>query len=335
MRLPDCLPQTSLMILGQMEDVFSRAGYEVESWQPVQARARRRKFYFEAEQQLLAAYIASVSDIDDIIPALTAYQIEWNKIHQKLNSSDIGSAFVPSTGPMAIAPMGLLEDMREALSLSAEDFSKLGQIWPGDMLLQNLQRAADQRLTCGDGAWAAGSATIGAACSTGGARSNRRPPRLRLANRPIYFVSSNTHSIVNLISGAAHDLKDELLSHVDEINPEGLRGELANLAEGDDGSLSNLLYYVMRLYADHDYCRRMKSCERISHRERKAGVLRISRSPLPGCRGADHPVESTAGQARRSTSADLYRRGVGSSAPQRCGHLQHRLPAGHGRLSHF
>ena len=275
MRLPDCLPQTSLMILGQMEDVFNRAGYQVESWPPVKARARRRKFYFEADQQLLAAYVASVSDIDDIIPALTAYQIEWNKINQKLNRSDIGDRIRSFQGSNGYAPIGLLEDMREALSLSAEDFSKLGQIWPGDKLFQNLQRAAEQRLDLRVIVLGSGLSDYRRSVQHWWGKIEQATASLHMVNRPIYFVSSNAHSMVNLVSGAAHDLQDELLAHVDEINPEGLRGELVNMAEGDVGSMSNLLYYVMRLYANH-HSSPDEIMERINHRERKAGVLRIS-----------------------------------------------------------
>ena len=35
----------------------------------------------------LAAFIASASDIDDLLPILTAYQIEWNKMHELLRNS--------------------------------------------------------------------------------------------------------------------------------------------------------------------------------------------------------------------------------------------------------
>ena len=83
-RLPDCMPQTQLMIMGQMEDVFRREGYSIETWQPIRARARRRKLYYNADKHILAAFIASVSDIDDLIPCVTTYQIEWNKLHRKL-----------------------------------------------------------------------------------------------------------------------------------------------------------------------------------------------------------------------------------------------------------
>src|SRR4030042_1195358 len=47
------------------------------------ARARRRRCFFNG-RETLACFIASRSDIDDVIPMLTAYQIEWNKMHALL-----------------------------------------------------------------------------------------------------------------------------------------------------------------------------------------------------------------------------------------------------------
>ena len=37
----------------------------------------------------MAAFVASVSDIDDLIPCMSTFQIEWNKFHQKLNNGQL------------------------------------------------------------------------------------------------------------------------------------------------------------------------------------------------------------------------------------------------------
>lgn len=85
-RLPACFPDVSLVLLGQMEEVFRRKGYAgVEDWPVVSTPARRRKMHFNQKEGILAALIASVSDIDDMVPTMVAYQIEWNKIHDLLN----------------------------------------------------------------------------------------------------------------------------------------------------------------------------------------------------------------------------------------------------------
>ena len=45
----------------------------------------------------LAAFVSSVSDIDDLVPCLTAFQIEWNKLHRRLVcvAAGTGSARAP------------------------------------------------------------------------------------------------------------------------------------------------------------------------------------------------------------------------------------------------
>ena len=40
LRLPESIVDASLMVMGQMEDVFEREGYNIEHWKPVRARAR-------------------------------------------------------------------------------------------------------------------------------------------------------------------------------------------------------------------------------------------------------------------------------------------------------
>src|SRR5687768_15784878 len=49
LRLPDVLPLAKMLVMGQMEDVFLRSGFEIAKWQQVRARARRRLLYFNAE----------------------------------------------------------------------------------------------------------------------------------------------------------------------------------------------------------------------------------------------------------------------------------------------
>ena len=46
-RLPSCLPMVRSVIMGQSFSVFSQNGYpDIADWQPVNARARRRRSFF-------------------------------------------------------------------------------------------------------------------------------------------------------------------------------------------------------------------------------------------------------------------------------------------------
>src|SRR5206468_5821404 len=51
-------------------------------WTEAEAPARRRR-WFESGDGTLAVLLASASDVDDLVPTLVAFQIEWNKIRQR------------------------------------------------------------------------------------------------------------------------------------------------------------------------------------------------------------------------------------------------------------
>src|SRR5439155_5878885 len=55
----------------------------IERWQVVRTRGRRRPLRWDGGETL-AVFVASGSDIDDLIPIMTAYQIEWNKLRDRL-----------------------------------------------------------------------------------------------------------------------------------------------------------------------------------------------------------------------------------------------------------
>ena len=73
-----------------------------------------------------------------------------------------------------------------------------------------------------------------------------------LTDQPIYLVSSNTHSLVNIATGVAREREQALIEFVETL-PEGdiLREELEAFRAGrSEGSWENFLYFVARLYFD-------------------------------------------------------------------------------------
>src|SRR5258705_4645443 len=79
-----------LIVLGQSHELFEAAGYDVRRWKIVKTRGRRRPLRYDGGGKL-GVFIASASDIDDLVPILTAYQIESNKMHERLRRA-AGSA---------------------------------------------------------------------------------------------------------------------------------------------------------------------------------------------------------------------------------------------------
>ncbi len=252
-RLPPCITQVRLVLLGQSADVFSRGGYpNVEQWTVFRAAARRRKMFFDG-QETMAVFINSISDIDDLIPMLTTYQIEWNKMHARL--AHVGFKGEPD--------QALAADYQAELGLNEADFARLRQIW-GDQVLAHLQRVSrgQKRFAL---RLLAGSLTDYRRATAGWWQSvMAQCPIPDLRQRPVYFVSSNMHVWPNLLSNYAGLIKDEVVTFLNEANPENLAEEYRRLRETQTpGALENMLYYVMRRYlrtpaGNHHYERRLQ-----------------------------------------------------------------------------
>jgi hypothetical protein len=249
MRLPQCMPEVSLVLMGQSEEVFSRRGYpHVDQWQSVSAYARRRMMYYDGKGTL-AAFIASVSDIDDLIPMITAYQIEWNKLHQRLHGTRI-LAELQAQG----SGQNQAEAVTAALGISQEDFSKLQVAWgpafwpnllqvgrePKDTALRLLAGSLNDYRRAADGWWSRISMEVD------------RHLQADLFYRPTYFISSNVHSLVNLLGGYASTIEPELAAFLEEVNPEDLWWHYQAVKAGDeDGAPRDLLYYALSKYLRH------------------------------------------------------------------------------------
>ena len=275
LRLPDCISSTSLMVMGQMEEVFQRAGYDVESWQPVRSRARRRKLFFEATEGLLAAFVASVSDIDDLIPCIVSFQIEWNKLHDKLMRSNICQRLAQKASADGYLQMDLLEELRLALELHSADLSKLCQMWPGPLLVENLLRAERSALDIKVTVLGSGLSDYRRSVQFWWQKVSEGAADLQIMERPLYFVSSNTHSLVNLVGGYAWDYADELAEFVRRENPEALWEEYQRLPKNDRAQMGNFYYYTLRLMQNKPLSSQDIAAQ-IRAREKEVGIVRIS-----------------------------------------------------------
>ena len=246
LRLPPVIGETRLVMLGQSEEVFERRGYHnVHRWQLVEAPARRRLTFYDGKGTL-AAFIASVSDIDDMIPTLTAFQVEWNKMHTLLNLNPSVVKRLEravSTGEFSAEDGRAVQELFE---LEAAEWEQLQRLF-GDRLaaalLEIAARPQDLRVIL-----LASSLTDYRRATQGWwRRIEAEVGREVLESRPVYFVSSNTHSLLNLLSGFALAHQDEIAAFLQTANPEGVGDILADL-KPDDPERLNVLYYGLRHY---------------------------------------------------------------------------------------
>src|SRR5688500_5171078 len=120
-RLPSAIWKAVVIVMGQEAQAFARAGLgPIEDWEPVEAPARRR-WWFDSHEGTMAVLLASTSDLDDLIPTLVAYQVEWNKLHATLRASDRPEGDEPD--PAACA---------EAFGGAADDWIRIREGW-GDL----------------------------------------------------------------------------------------------------------------------------------------------------------------------------------------------------------
>lgn len=245
-RLPPCMADVDLVVMGQTDRVFRDYGYDdIETWTPVAAPARRRRMMFDGKHTL-ATYIASRSDIDDLIPILVAYQIEWNKLHGLLQSISVQAILAAYS---ANATLARTADLAHVLSVSPDELSRLQEAWGPQMIptLEKIARAPKRimlRLLAGT------YINYQRAMSDWWSNVRRSVPSVILDDRPVYFVSSNVHAIPNLLSGFALQEEDEILDYVERANDPALKAEYDYVRVREElNNKNNFLYYALRRYS--------------------------------------------------------------------------------------
>lgn len=232
LRLPACAPRVKTVILGQSYGVFRKNGIPVGRWKQVEAPGRRRKMAYNGGDTL-AVYIASVTDVDDLITLLTAYQIEWNKMHaalagEKNVEKGIQKLFTPSDLARIQAIVGkdfgtlVREIKKREISLTVKllsgsyiEYAKATQRW-----------------------WDHAASVV---------------RHLKLYKRPVYFVSSNSHSLVNVLTRFVKDEEAVLTRFLYESKNDQLIQLWEQIERGEyAGNRENFLYYLAKKYAALD-----------------------------------------------------------------------------------
>ena len=228
-RLPDCMPRIRRIVLGQSPKQFRAAGLPIEHWQIVRTRGRRRPLRWDGGSTL-AAFIASASDIDDLVPILTAYQIEWNKLRERLVSAHISDISDDDALASALGDRAGVVRLRGALGPRSNDTLRDIIAHDCDLFLRLLDGSFREYQRSAQRWWKA----IAPAVPTG---------------RPVYFVSSNSHSLANLLGGYARLHKDEILAFLRRRNFEDLAPRYDEaVAAGDLGLATNILYFSLRAF---------------------------------------------------------------------------------------
>ena len=233
LRLPAVMEGVKKIVLAQTDEIFERAGIVIAEWEGVDAPARRRKMFFDREDTL-AIFINSVTDVDDLIGLLTVFQIEWNKMHDKLQTEKV--SFSDS------------EQIQKVLGITDEFWEKLYLLWKDrieDQLVAIRAKKIDFRLTLLRGSYI----DYKKAAQQWFDNIVEVTRYKDLRTRPVYFVSSNMHSLVNTITGWVNSLEEELLQYLRDKKMQKLLEYWDKINTGEHpGNKENFLWYILKKY---------------------------------------------------------------------------------------
>ncbi|MFA7676313.1 MAG: hypothetical protein WCY28_02825, partial [Candidatus Shapirobacteria bacterium] len=262
-RLPKIIDEAEKIILGQSPEVFEKAGYKnVANWKEVKSKSRRRVAHFNSQKNILAYFIASVSDIDDITNTLIALQTEWNKFNQIFHKYySLYSLFKKDLES---------DNFYKKLKVSPKDWqtfiSSLGPNWdrklkkiyksPLNLKIQLLS-ASWLNYTKSTQKWWKNIATIVA-------------PVFHISRQEIYFVSSNNHSLLNAFTGFPLAHQFEILSNLKTEHPSLY--QIWNQIQSKESLLNpnDFIYFVSKYFLSDPQVKK----EYLSF-QKKLGILTI------------------------------------------------------------
>jgi hypothetical protein len=271
LRLPTQFQKVSLVLMGQSAQVFAQHGYaNVEQWQQVSAPGRRRRSYFDGERTM-GVFIASRSDIDDLVPMITAYQIERSKLYHRLNKPVIIERLEQWAANRHQPEGESLLWLAQQLEIPSDDLERLCIIW-GETTAERLLDIVRFKQEVAIRSLAGSLADYKRATRRWWRNVESRVPAISFEDRPVYFVSSNTHSLANLISGYALQIAPKLREFINAVGSENLKREHDDILEKNvPSSMENFLYYTLKKYETID---ETTTAERLEA-EQSFGIYRV------------------------------------------------------------
>lgn len=268
-RLPDCIHAVRRVLLGQSEEVFKEAGIEdIFHWREVTASARRRQTLFDGSH-ILAAFVTSISDVDDILPSLVVFQIEWNKMHALLAASPLGADL--AEGGMRAGEAD--EPLRQLLRIAPEDWQLLHRGW-GEGWDEKMRAIAAERKGMRITLVKGGFSEYRRVVQQWWTEFSHHFEETLLEFRPIYLASSNMTAFSDLLSGFMPQYRDAILEFSLDTKLEGFEERWRQVkADRDEQGMANLLYHATR-----DYLKASPSAaRRYAEMEAEVGILNDSR----------------------------------------------------------
>jgi hypothetical protein len=284
LRLPRCIREVDTILLGQTADVFEKHGYPVSNWEEVSSPGRRRRMNWDGTNQL-AVFLSSRSDMDDLIPILTAYQIEWNKIHTQLRHSLVTTLFEKHENIHTFRKQDI-KALCQELGIEEGDLRRWQDAFGNDFI-PTLKAMSQGRKHFRIRQLAGSLADYRKATARWWANVRERGLEFGfdLEEAPVYFISSNLHSVANLLTGFAVRERDRVLAFLHEAGQTALLQEYETMQQSDQFASNepNFLYYAAKKY--------MAACGEEAEQRKRAAENDIGMLEIHTPRGFDVGVQ--------------------------------------------
>jgi len=167
--------------------------------------------------------------------------MEWNKLHFLF----LGWPRQKDLAEIERDPAAW-QTLCETLQISADDLERLRTIWRGSFLSM-LQTIQEKELSLS--VRLLGGSLAQYMRATHEWFENIRASCPEITERPVYFISSNPHSIPNLLSGFALIQQDRLTQFLQTEGDEDLLAEWRDISQEEVPSRpENFLYYILKKY---------------------------------------------------------------------------------------
>jgi hypothetical protein len=247
-RLPEKIYLVKKVIISQNQADFDNNGVEHGLKNIVTSKNRRRLMFYDSEHQSLCCLINSDSDIDDLVNLLLIYQIGTQKIKNSLNDQPKLNALneVFSSG------------LPEILTYLTDN------IFDPQILLYPTTEAG-----------------YIANCRNWWLSQAAQSRFLNLDKSPVYFVSSNAHSLTNIIGGYINSKQNYIFDFIAEHHSDIYQQWFDSKVEKNLYQVNDFLYYLSSefLSDNPEYVSDKKSYEA------KLGVIELNQI-------SDFPVDT-------------------------------------------
>ncbi len=226
-RLPDSVFNLSKLIMVQSYEDIKTLGFDVTQWKKVISPGRRRLTFVNPSGNTIASLLSSESDIHDLLNCVISFYIERKKIGQLINKN-----YKKFSQDYDMSIFGLDEaGIKKLINILGPDYKqKLSLCAFNNPLLVRMYGRATPLYQINAAAW----------------MNNliNHSLILGLTQSPVYFVSSNSHSLVNIISGFINSKQNYIFDFASKQSTKLYEQWFEVKRKNNLSQINDFLYYV-------------------------------------------------------------------------------------------